>query len=619
MEDIDLYNLLRNAITYDDIIVVEHVLGIIDVNIINKSLESLFDLAIDHKRYEIIKILVINVSEDNFTPEIWVKLLPHLLLIQIGAHRAEVILTTCLNLMIDDQIINQCILYLAVKYQLYNIVEIILQCKVDVNLVYHKKSESKTPLLIACQNNDLQMVRLLLGHGADPNVGVFSNSNFLYNGYPIHTAIKTGNLELIEELINHGVDLNHKYKYGRCYYSILRFACGAANNLKIIKLLVERGADVNSKDNFGLQPICHVLHPNSREIFKYFIECQNLKLGFKSVESILNVGVQLNYQDNVYCLFKLINNLNPHDYLRYQIDGHLINNNNSKRPVLHLAARYNNAACIDILVRNDADVNLKNKYGRTPLHVAFRHKNYDFINNILKYGANINVLCNKGHLPLEYIISRKLHETSYGIDDEDRVKDDEDQVKDGDEDQVDDADEENQMEVDDNNEEQFDNELDNEVEGFLQYIVKMKALNLYVSDKNYKYAICKSKNPFEHRDVYLREIEAMKNDVISNGITYYDIVKADVYRLVNYLNNRNIFDTLKDTSNYDNKFPQYADIISGIFQAGFAKKKLLDAVYACPIFDYLFQVLPYTFMREMIEHFDNLELRDVINKHKYFQ
>ncbi|XP_057338153.1 putative ankyrin repeat protein RF_0381 [Microplitis mediator] len=617
MKNLNLYNLLRNAIRDDNIIDVEYVLNIIDVNIINKSLESLIDLAIKHKRYEVIKLLMNNMLEDKFTPEICVKLLPHLLLIQRGARDTEVIVTKGLDLMIDDQNINQSILYLAVKYRLYRIVEKILQRKVDVNFIYHKKSESKTPLLIACENNDLQMAKLLLGNGADPNVGVFSNSNFLYNGYPIHKAIKTGNLELIEELINHGVDLNHKYKYGRCYYSILRFACGAANNLKIIKLLVERGADVNSKDNFGLQPVCHVLHPNSREIFKYFIESRNLKLGFKSAESILNVGVQLNYQDNVHCLFKLINNLNPRDYLRYQIDGYLINNKNSKRPILHLAARYNNAACIDILVRNDADVNLKNKYGRTPLHVAFRHKNYHFINNILKYGADINAVCNKGHLPLEYIISRKLYGTDYGIDDEDRVKDDEDQVED-DEDQVDDADED-QVEVDDNNEDQLDNELDNEVDGFLQHIVKMKVVNLYVSDKNYKYAICKSKDPFEHRDVYLKEIEAMKNDVISDGITYYDIVKADVYRLVNYLNNRNIFETLKDTSNYDNKFPQYADIISGIFQAGFAKKKLLDDVYACPIFDYLFQVLPYTFMREMIEHFDNLELRDVINKHKFFR
>ena len=64
---------------------------------------------------------------------------------------------------------------------------------------------------------------------------------------------------------------------------------------------------------------------------------------------------------------------------------------------------------IHILLRNRAQINIRDKWGFTPLIVACHYRNYDLVSFLLQYGADVNLCSLDGSTPLHYLIE--------GIDD----------------------------------------------------------------------------------------------------------------------------------------------------------------------------------------------------------
>lgn len=112
--------------------------------------------------------------------------------------------------------------------------------KAEVN----KLREGWTPLCTAAKAGDLEMVKRLLGHGANPNV---ANSEGVY---PVYFAALECNVEMVEALKEHGADLsliprakfqgligNVHWRLGKQKYTSRRR-----------RLLVLLGMDANSRD-----------------------------------------------------------------------------------------------------------------------------------------------------------------------------------------------------------------------------------------------------------------------------------------------------------------------------------------------------------------------------------
>src|SRR6266849_1494555 len=59
-------------------------------------------------------------------------------------------------------------------------------------------------------------------------------------------AARNGDAPTVKRLLDEGVDVNTKFRYGA---TALSYACDRGH-LDVVKLLVERGADVNVKDTF---------------------------------------------------------------------------------------------------------------------------------------------------------------------------------------------------------------------------------------------------------------------------------------------------------------------------------------------------------------------------------
>ena len=99
-----------------------------------------------------------------------------------------------------------------------------------------------TALYRAAQNGYLEIVKLLLDKGADPNAITKDNCTAL------QTAAERGYREIVELLLDKGANLDDRMGNGKTALHL------AAENgrREIVELLLDRGANINNKTETGL-------------------------------------------------------------------------------------------------------------------------------------------------------------------------------------------------------------------------------------------------------------------------------------------------------------------------------------------------------------------------------
>jgi ankyrin repeat protein len=150
---------------------------------------------------------------------------------------------------------------------------------VEVNFV---DSRGRTPLHTAAALGSMTIVNLVF---KDEDKFGLINAVDINGETALHVATKNNFAEIVEALLNHGVDVNVKYPSGQTalhiaarkdFESILvslleqddadveaKDPLGrtplhlASRSVEVTKLLLEHGADVGTKDNFGFTPLHH--------------------------------------------------------------------------------------------------------------------------------------------------------------------------------------------------------------------------------------------------------------------------------------------------------------------------------------------------------------------------
>ena len=221
----------------------------------------------------------------------------------------------------------------------------------------------------------------------------------------LHSASKSGNLELVRLLIQEGADVNAQDEDGE---SPLHAAMARGDNYNVARTLIENGGDLSSKAVDGKTPFHTIFSNTIGQVLMRDDWLENMQpdseamsishylaWSSKSTPEILQRGLSYDNVDvfsaDAYgrtCLHLAASrgNLGVLSYLVRQVSsssGVVEQRDNQGRTPIHYAAESSRAAAvIDILVGRGCDIHAVDNTGRTALHWAARWHNVTAIKKL---------------------------------------------------------------------------------------------------------------------------------------------------------------------------------------------------------------------------------------------
>lgn len=124
-------------------------------------------------------------------------------------------------------------------------------------------NEKYSPLLSAIGNQDLDMVRLLIKHGARVN----DSSEVLET--PLILSTKVGTTEITKFLLSSGADI---YMTDKKNGATALHPAAFNGNLSTVKLLLSKGADINRRDSNKVTPLFAAAIGRHQEVVRILLE-----------------------------------------------------------------------------------------------------------------------------------------------------------------------------------------------------------------------------------------------------------------------------------------------------------------------------------------------------------
>ncbi|EOA80941.1 uncharacterized protein SETTUDRAFT_24453 [Exserohilum turcica Et28A] len=227
-------------------------------------------------------------------------------------------------------------------------VEVLLSCKGDADA---KNGEGTTPLFQAIQANRVDLMTVLLDHGANPNLPG-----------PKHplwpSCYKPKALQL---LLQRGSD--HKKTPG-----VMELAA-SLKKLESIKILMEAGVSPNVRKDNVYTPLCSAIRDNSPEIVTY----------------LLDHGADPNFCAAEYPAFKCITHKRTHFLPQLVAAGADLH---KPKGIIETAVKSNDKDAIIYLLDHGVNPNDRTPEGCTALTTAIREDRSELVDLLLSRGAD---------------------------------------------------------------------------------------------------------------------------------------------------------------------------------------------------------------------------------------
>ena len=295
---------------------------------------------------------------------------------------------------------NNYLLHLAIREKNYTMLKKLLQQGADPNYYYYNDEHLRTSILFtAIERNKFDAVKILIQYKADPNF--ICPDAYMTNP---EACIKTESVNIIEFLLDNGLDPNTKFIKYRNYSSLIFYAVHL-RNIDLIEKLIDNGAQLNTVcDLTFTTPLAVALERNFEDIGLLLLkrganykEPQKIKY-----DKILPITYA--FENGLYKIGKYLMDMgSPIDdraacsILAFALKGNdmnlakkLISENHcfDLFDSLYIACENNNFDLLKLLVEHGINVN-KGKI-TTPLNAAIKAENITMVKYLLEHGANPN-------------------------------------------------------------------------------------------------------------------------------------------------------------------------------------------------------------------------------------
>lgn len=137
---------------------------------------------------------------------------------------------------------------LASLKQHYDCVEYLIASGADIN---KQDQTCFNPFLLACLNNDLRLLRIVLK--AHPDLNCLSR----FGGVGLTPACEKGHIDIVRELLLHTeINVNHTNFVGWTpLLEAIILNDGGSTQQEIVRLLLEHGANPHMTDKYGKTPL----------------------------------------------------------------------------------------------------------------------------------------------------------------------------------------------------------------------------------------------------------------------------------------------------------------------------------------------------------------------------
>ena len=253
---------------------------------------------------------------------------------------------------------NNTLLHCAVNLGNYEIIKVLLENGANAN---SQGRYNQTPIHCATLNGHLEVIQLLVDFGADLNVK--SNKNLT----PLHLAVKKNEIKVVEKLIALGANLEERDDNKMTPLHIA--AC--LGQMEMVDILVRSGANLNAKEFDNFTPIITALIHGPH---------------FDIIEKLLKEGAAINSRtkrDLTFLHFATMYGLKSLCTLSIVYKADLNAASRSKITPLHYAVHGNDLEIVQILLRNGANPNVKDKDGDSLIEYALKKKNIGRSKNLL--------------------------------------------------------------------------------------------------------------------------------------------------------------------------------------------------------------------------------------------
>ena len=280
----------------------------------------------------------------------------------------------------------------------------------DSPIIHSQNKDGDTPLHHASKTGQINVVIELLKCG----VAIDTKNNKKYT--PLHLAAMTKHEEIVNVLLDHGADINAKNEYGRTPLHL-----AAANGFcKTVPILLKRGANVNALDDSQSTPLhyafvisnCSIYYHTCSGILKQLLAHDGIDPGLKNKHGKTALQLFIKSRptyDELIHLKHLLTKFFGYPPGNFDIlemaefikepKFEMVPPNDEMSTFLHSATINGHLEVVAFLLKIGVDVNLLSD-GMTPLHCAVRWGKGEIVEFLLKSGADPNIPTRSGDTAL---------------------------------------------------------------------------------------------------------------------------------------------------------------------------------------------------------------------------